>query len=82
MRYTSLLKTIVLSLILLAAAGVYAQKTVVNPTILYTNTAQKYTIGGINLSGVENYEPSIIIGLSGLSVGDLISVPGDEITML
>ncbi|MBR5861495.1 MAG: BamA/TamA family outer membrane protein [Bacteroidaceae bacterium] len=80
MRYTSLLKTIVLSLILLAAAGVYAQKTVVNPTILYTNTAQKYTIGGINLSGVENYEPSIIIGLSGLSVGDLISVPGDEIT--
>lgn len=65
---------------LLLAAGVSAQETIVKPTILYTNTAHKYTIGGINLSGVENYEPAVIIGLSGLSVGDVISVPGDEIT--
>lgn len=65
---------------LLLVAGVTAQETIVKPTILYTNTAHKYTIGGINLSGVENYEPAVIIGLSGLSVGDVISVPGDEIT--
>lgn len=65
---------------LLLAAGVSAQETIVKPTILYTNTAHKYTIGGINLSGVENYEPAVIIGLSGLSVGDVVSVPGDEIT--
>lgn len=65
---------------LLLVAGVSAQETIVKPTILYTNTAHKYTIGGINLSGVENYEPAVIIGLSGLSVGDVISVPGDEIT--
>lgn len=65
---------------LLLVAEVSAQETIVKPTILYTNTAHKYTIGGINLSGVENYEPAVIIGLSGLSVGDVISVPGDEIT--
>ena len=80
MRYTSLLKTILLSVALLSAFVVNAQETIVNPTILYTNTAHKYTIGGINLSGVDNYEPAIIVGISGLSVGDVISVPGDEIT--
>ena len=80
MRYTSLLKTILLSVALLSAFVANAQETVVNPTILYTNTAHKYTIGGINLSGVDNYEPAIIVGISGLSVGDVISVPGDEIT--
>lgn len=80
MRYTSLLKTILLSVALLSAFVANAQETIVNPTILYTNTAHKYTIGGINLSGVDNYEPAIIVGISGLSVGDVISVPGDEIT--
>ena len=69
-----------MSIALFLAAGASAQETIVKPTILYTNTAHKYTIGGINLSGVENYEPAVIIGLSGLSVGDMISVPGDEIT--
>ena len=47
---------------------------------MYTNTAHKYVVGGINLYGAENLEPSIVIGLSGLSVGDVISVPGDEVT--
>ena len=80
MRYISLIRTFLLSMALFLAAGASAQETIVKPTILYTNTAHKYTIGGINLSGVENYEPAVIIGLSGLSVGDMISVPGDEIT--
>ena len=57
-----------------------AQETIVKPTILYTNTSHKYVIGGINLYGAENLEPAIVIGLSGLSVGDVISVPGDEVT--
>ena len=69
-----------MSVALLSAFVANAQETIVNPTILYTNTAHKYTIGGINLSGVDNYEPAIIVGISGLSVGDVISVPGDEIT--
>ncbi|MBQ2127435.1 MAG: outer membrane protein assembly factor BamA, partial [Bacteroidaceae bacterium] len=57
-----------------------AQEVIVKPTILYTGAARKYTIGGINLTGTENLEPSVVIGLSGLSVGDVISVPGDEVT--
>jgi outer membrane protein insertion porin family len=57
-----------------------AQEVVVKPTVLYTGAAHKYTIGGINLSGAENLEPSLVISLSGLSIGDVISVPGDAVT--
>lgn len=67
-------------LLLLAVMQVAAQHTVVKPTILYTGNPRTYTIGGINLSGVDNYEPYVIIGISGLSVGDVIDVPGDAIT--
>ncbi len=65
---------------LAVALQLQAQSTIKEPTILYGNTPRKYTIGGINLSGVDNYEPYIIIGISGLSVGDVIEVPGDAIT--
>ncbi len=50
------------------------------PTILYSGMPRQYEIGGINVTGVDNYEPYIIIGLSGLSVGDVVEVPGDDIT--
>ncbi|MBQ1676372.1 MAG: outer membrane protein assembly factor BamA, partial [Bacteroidaceae bacterium] len=40
----------------------------------------KLEIGGIRVSGVKNYEDYVLIGLSGLSVGQTIDVPGDEIT--
>ena len=53
---------------------------IVSPTILYSGTPREYYIGGINVKGVDNYEPYIIIGLSGLNIGDRIKVPGDEIT--
>ena len=66
-------------LMFIAIIGV-AQQKIDKPTILYTNNPPKYTIGGINLSGVDNIEPAVIIGISGLSVGDEISVPGDAVT--
>ena len=50
------------------------------PVILYSGTPKKYEIGGITVSGVKNYEDYVLIGLSGLSVGQTINVPGDEIT--
>ena len=75
MRYTPFLKILLLIVLLLNVTATFAQETIVKPTILYTNTARKYIIGGINLYGAENLEPAIVIGLSGLSVGDVISVP-------
>ena len=41
---------------------------------------KKYEIAGITVSGVDNYEDYVLIGLSGLSVGQVVTIPGDEIT--
>lgn len=41
---------------------------------------KEYTIANIEVSGDFNYESYIIIGFSGLTVGDKISVPGKEIS--
>ena len=52
----------------------------VKPTIQYTNSPKKYEIAGIAVSGVKNYEDYVLIGFSGLTVGQIVSIPGDEIT--
>ena len=80
MRYFSFLKITLTLLFVALTSALSAQEVVVKPTILYTGAAHKYTIGGFNLSGAENLEPSVVIGVSGLSIGDVISVPGDEVT--
>ena len=49
------------------------------PSVVY-GKHEKYEIGGITVEGVKNYEDYILIGLSGLTVGETISLPGDEIT--
>lgn len=80
MRYISLIKNFLLAALLLLPLHMQAQSTIVNPTILYTDNPRAYKIAGINLTGVDNYEPYVIIGISGLSVGDVIEVPGEAIT--
>ena len=57
-----------------------AQDVIVNPDISYAGTPRSCEIGGITVKGVEGYEDYVLIGLSGLSVGQTIDVPGTEIT--
>ena len=58
----------------------HAQDFIVNPDISYAGTPRQCEIGGINVEGVSEYEDYVVIGLSGLSVGQTISLPGTEIT--
>src|SRR5574344_340535 len=61
--------------------GAMAQdQKIVNPDISYSGTPRTCEIGGIAVEGVKNYEDYVLIGLSGLQVGQTISVPGTEIT--
>lgn len=53
--------------------------TVFNPKIVFSANPQKYEIAGISVEGVDNYEDYIIIGYSGLSVGQRIEIPGDDL---
>ncbi len=77
----SRIASIVLLMLIAGTCELLAQaQKVVNPTILYSGTPRKYVIGGINVTGIETQEPYVIIGLSNLSVGDEITVPGEAIT--
>ena len=50
------------------------------PTIEYTMQRKTYEIADIAITGAESYEDFVLIGFSGLAVGDKIEVPGDQIT--
>ena len=54
--------------------------TIYNPTILYNGTPKKYEIADIKVEGVKNYEDYVLIGISGLAVGQTVTIPGDDIT--
>ncbi|MCC8170928.1 MAG: outer membrane protein assembly factor BamA [Parabacteroides sp.] len=56
------------------------EKTVEVPEISYSLTPRKYKIADIKVTGIKNYDDFVLIGFSGLSVGDDISIPGEEIT--
>ena len=57
-----------------------AQDKIVNPDISYAGMPRTCEIGGIAVEGVEGYEDYVLTGLSGLSVGQQIEVPGSQIT--
>lgn len=50
------------------------------PVIEYTMQRNTYEIADITVTGADNYEDFVLIGFSGLAVGDKIEVPGDAIT--
>ena len=60
--------------------SIAAQDKIVNPDISYAGTPRTCEIGGLAVKGVEGYEDYVLIGLSGLTVGQTISLPGTEIT--
>lgn len=62
--------------------GVYAQEEEVieKPNIYYSSNPKKYEIGGISITGAKNYEDYVLIGFSGLTIGQQITVPGPDIT--
>ncbi|MBR4481624.1 MAG: outer membrane protein assembly factor BamA [Prevotella sp.] len=57
-----------------------AQDKIINPDISYAGTPRSCEIGGIAVKGVEGYEDYVLAGLSDLSVGQQIEVPGSQIT--
>ena len=50
------------------------------PVIEYGLTRNTYEIASIEVEGADSYEDFVLIGFSGLAVGDKIDVPGDQIT--
>ena len=53
--------------------------TIYNPKIVFSHAPNTYEIAGIRVEGVDNYDENIIIGYSGLSLGQRIEIPGEEL---
>ena len=54
--------------------------TIYNPNIIFSSMPKTYEIAGLRVTGLQYYEDYIVIGYSGLAVGDRIEIPGNEIT--
>ena len=74
-----------LSIFILGSSWAVAQEsytvndTIYNPKMVFNGSPTKYEIAGIKVTGVENYEDYIVIGYTGLAVGQRVEIPGDEI---
>ena len=84
-------KRIVLFFIFLGfACGAFAQESDTTqvevpaevPVINYSSMPKRYKIADIKVTGIKNYDDFVLIGFSGLSVGDVVTIPdaGGEIT--
>lgn len=71
-------------LMILALSGVSltmsAQQKIVNPDIVYSGTPKTYKLAGLTVTGIEGYEDYVLTGISGLTVGQELEVPGTAIT--
>ncbi|MDY4411257.1 MAG: POTRA domain-containing protein [Prevotella sp.] len=74
------IKIFIAVLALFATLHAAAQDVIVHPDITYAGTPRTLTIGGFSVSGMDGYEDYMLTGISGLSVGQRITVPGSEIT--
>ena len=71
---------LILLALLFLSMGTIAQEKIVNPEISYAGMPKTYILGGMTVSGVKDYEDYMLTGISGLTVGQEIDVPGQDIT--
>ena len=82
MRYKLLL---LLTIMVSGALTMGAQETytvndtIFNPKVVFTNSPSVYELAGVRVEGVDNYDTNIILGYSGLSIGQRLEIPGDDL---
>lgn len=54
--------------------------TIFNPDIVYSPIPKTYEIADIDVTGIDEADDYLVVGFSGLAVGDKIEIPGDAIT--
>ena len=73
-------KILALWALLVAVTNLHAQEKIINPDISYAGIPRSYILGGISVSGVEGYEDFVLTSISGLSEGQTVTIPGNEVT--
>ena len=65
--------------VLLLAGGLVARPAHAQQVAAAGEEPRKYQLGGITVSGARSLDPNTLISLSGLRIGDVINVPGDDL---
>ena len=73
-------KILALWALLVMVTNLHAQEKIINPDISYAGIPRSYILGGISVSGVEGYEDFVLTSISGLSEGQTVTIPGNEVT--
>lgn len=71
-------KCIAVLMALLTYSTIHAQISTINDVEIIAGV--EYEIGGITVSGADNLDKNVVILLSGLTVGDKVSVPGGKLS--
>ena len=77
------IRHLILPLLLLCTSGEMLAQGLnkeIKPDVDYGRTPRECILGGITVSGATNYDDYLLIGLSGLQVGDKITIPSEQIT--
>ncbi len=77
MRIKLLLPLLVMAV---AATAQTPADTVQNPKVIYNSVPRTYTVAGIEITGAPNYSPQVIQNYAGISVGERLEIPGNELT--
>jgi outer membrane protein insertion porin family len=65
------------SFLILAGTLIYAQE---KQEIIDYTTTEDYIVGGVSISGIRFLDINALVGISGLRVGQEISIPGDAVS--
>ncbi len=79
-------KTLIILAALLSAGSGVAQNltttsndTIYNPKVIYTGVPSKFEIAGMRVIGADNYDEFVVLGYSGLALGQRINIPGEDL---
>jgi outer membrane protein insertion porin family len=69
-------------ILLLISAKVFSQEAETDSTnfSIYYSSPKEYVIAGLDVQGIRYLDTQVLLQISGLSIGDKITVPGDAIT--
>ena len=73
-------KVLTTACILASGIAAQAQDKIVFPDVSYAGTPRTVTLGGLTVTGADGYEEYMLTGISGLTVGQELELPGEEIT--
>ena len=74
-------KVIIFSLVLFGSLNLFSQVVADSTNFsIHYDSAKKFTLAGIEVSGIRFLDTEVLKNLSGFAIGDEITIPGDQIT--